>query len=241
MAGRAKWMLVTLAALPLGLTAARAQNSEYDSLPRPAASALAAPPAAPAVSEKPAQKSAAELAAERKATAEKAAEEKKAAVEKEKAEKKAAALPAEKESPEVKKQSAAPNAKQDSKEKEEDVQLGHRMAPSAAIPPWPGDEKGPKTIDFLGACPGNFDRCMDQVREIGEKIAAAELCIPQDLYFATVTDRVRKWATLRPDVHGLPAGRVIAAALRSIYPCKQTPPARTAAEKVAPKPAKTAQ
>jgi hypothetical protein len=241
MAGRAKWMLVTLAALPLGLTAARAQNSEYDSLPRPAASALAAPPAAPAVSAKPAQKSAAELAAERKATSEKAAEEKKAAVEKEKAEKKAAALPAEKESPEVKKQGAAPNAKQDSKEKEEDVQLGHRMAPSAAIPPWPGDEKGPKTIDFLGACPGNFDRCMDQVREIGEKISAAELCIPQDLYFATVTDRVRKWATLRPDVHGLPAERVIAAALRSIYPCKQTPPARTAAEKVAPKPAKTAQ
>jgi hypothetical protein len=244
MAGRAKWMLVTLAALPLALTAARAQNSEYDSLPRPAASAPAAPPAAPAVSEKPAApqpKSAAAIAAERKATAEKAAEEKKAAAEKEKTEKKAAALPAEKESPEVKKQGAAPNAKQDSKEKEEDVQLGHRMAPSAAIPPWPGDEKGPKTIDFLGACPGNFDRCMDQVREIGEKISATELCIPQDLYFATVTDRVRKWATLRPDVHGLPAGRVIAAALRSIYPCKQTPPARTAAEKVAPKPAKTAQ
>jgi hypothetical protein len=241
MARRATWTLVTLAALPLALTAARAQNSEYDVLPRPAASAPAAPPA---VSEKPVQKSAADIAAEKKAAAEKATEEKKAALEKaaekEKAEKKAAALPADKEPPAAKKQGAALGAKQDSKE-EGDVQLGRRMAPSAAIPPWPGDEKGPKTIDFLGACPGNFDHCMDQVREIGEKMLAAELCIPPDLYFATVTDRVRKWATLRPDIHGLPAGRVIAAALKSIYPCKQSPPARTAAEKAAPKPAKTAQ
>ena len=256
MARRATWMLVTLVALPLALTAARAQNSEYDVLPRPAASAPAAPPA---VSEKPVQKSAADIAAEKKAAAAKAAEEKKEALEKtvaekkdaaekaalekaaekEKAEKKAAALPADKE-PAAKKQGAALGAKQDSKD-EGDVQLGRRMAPSAAIPPWPGDEKGPKTIDFLGACPGNFDHCMDQVREIGEKMSAAELCIPPDLYFATVTDRVRKWATLRPDIHGLPAGRVIAAALKSIYPCKQSPPARTAAEKAAPKPAKTAQ
>jgi hypothetical protein len=257
MARRATWTLVTLAALPLALTAARAQNSEYDVLPRPAASAPAAPPA---VSEKPVQKSAADIAAEKKAAAEKATEEKKAALEKaiaekrdaaekaalekaaekEKAEKKAAALPADKEPPAAKKQGAALGAKQDSKD-EGDVQLGRRMAPSAAIPPWPGDEKGPKTIDFLGACPGNFDHCMDQVREIGEKMSAAELCIPPDLYFATVTDRVRKWATLRPDIHGLPAGRVIAAALKSIYPCKQSSPARTAAEKAAPKPAKTAQ
>jgi hypothetical protein len=234
------WMIMMSAALAAAITLAQAQNSEFDALPRAAVPAPAAPPPAPAVTEKPEQKqkSAAEIAAERKAAAEKAAAEKRAAAEKaaaeKAAEKKAAALPAEKEPP-AQKKGAALNAK----EKEEDLPV-RRMAPSAAIPPWPGDEKGPKTIEFLGACPGNFDHCMDQVREIGEKISATELCIPPDLYFATVTDRVRKWATLRPDIHGQPAGRVIAAALRSIYPCKQTPPARTAAEKAA-KAAKEAQ
>lgn len=234
------WMIMMSAALAAAITLAQAQNSEFDALPRAAAPAPAAPPPAPAVSEKPEQKqkSAAEIAAERKTAAGKAAAEKRAAAEKaaaeKAAEKKAVALPPEKEPP-AQKKGAALNAK----EKDEDIQLGRRMAPSAAIPPWPGDEKGPKTIEFLGACPGNFDHCMDQVREIGEKMSAAELCIPPDLYFATVTDRVRKWATLRPDIHGQPAGRVIAAALRSIYPCK--PSARTAAEKGAPKGAKAAQ
>src|ERR1700681_4036442 len=224
------WMIMMSAALAAAITLAQAQNSEFEPLPRPAVPSPAAPPPAPAVTEKPEQKqkSAAEIAAERKAAAEKAAAEKRAAAEKAAAEKKAVALPAEKEPP-AQKKGAALNAK----EKEEDIQPGRRMAPSAAIPPWPGDEKGPKTIEFLGACPGNFDHCMDQVREIGEKISATELCIPPDLYFATVTDRVRKWATLRPDIPAQPAGRVIAAALRSIYPCKQTPPARTTAEKAA--------
>ena len=235
------WMIMMSAALAAAITLAQAQNSEFDALPRAAVPAPAAPPPAPAVSEKPEQKqkSTAEIAAERKAAAEKAAAEKRAAAERaaaeKAAEKKATALSAEKELS-AQKKGAALNAK----EKEEDIQLGRRMAPSAAIPPWPGDEKGPKTIEFLGACPGNFDHCMDQVREIGEKMSASEICIPPDLYFATVTDRVRKWATLRPDIHGQPAGRVIAAALRSIYPCKQTPPSRTAAEKAA-KAAKEAQ
>jgi hypothetical protein len=47
MAGRAKWMLVTLAALPLAMTAARAQNSEYDSLPRPGGGGAPRPPPPP--------------------------------------------------------------------------------------------------------------------------------------------------------------------------------------------------
>jgi Rap1a immunity proteins len=220
MAGRATWMLAMLVALPLAIATAQAQNPEYDPLPKPAA--LVPPPAAsvpaPAATTHPAPAlpKEAKTAPEKQKAAEKAAKEKAPAT-------------------------AALGAKPEPKQKEEDQPLGRRMAPSAAIPPFPGDEKGPKTIEFLGACPGNFDRCMDQVREIGEKIPGAELCIPQDVYFATVTDRVRKWATLRPDVQGLPAGRVIAAALRSIYPCKHTPPARTAAEKGAPKAAKSAQ
>lgn len=218
MAGRATWVLMTLAAVPLALTAAYAQTSEYDALPKPV---VAAPPPPPAATEKPTghpaqAKGAPEL--KQKSASEKAAE------------KKAAAAAAEKEPLAQKKQGAALNAKQETKDKEEDLPV-RRMAPSAAIPPWPGDEKGPKTIEFLGACPGNFDRCMDQVREIGEKLSATELCIPSEIYFATVTDRVRKWATLRPDIHGLPAERVIAAALRSIYPCKHADPARTAADK----------
>jgi hypothetical protein len=230
MAGRAPWIVVTLATLSLAMTAARAQNSEFDALPEPAA---AAPLATPAVTAKPApgHPSQAKGAPESK---QKSAGEKAAGKEK------AAAAAADKEPAAEKKQGAALNAKQDSKDKEEDLPT-RKMAPSAAIPPFPGDDKGPKTIEFLGACPGNFDRCMDQVREIGEKLPATELCIPAELYFATVTDRVRKWATLRPDIHSLPAGRVIAAALRSIYPCKHAAPSRTAAEKGAPKAAKAAQ
>jgi hypothetical protein len=238
-------MLVTLAALSVTITAAQAQNSEYDALPKPAA---IAPPAAspPAATAKPVEnstqaKTAAEKAAEKKAAAEKAAAEKaaeqKAAAEKA-AEKKAAALPAEKEPSAQKKQGAALNAP---KEKEEDLPLGRRMAPSASIPPFPGDEKGPKTIEFLGFCASEYDRCMQTVRGVGEKLPDSELCIPPELYFTTVTERVRKWATLRPDIHGQPVGRVIAAALRSIYPCKHVAPARAAAEKAAPKAAKTAQ
>jgi hypothetical protein len=230
MAGRATGIVVTLAALSLAIVAARAQNSEYDALPEPAASA---PPPAPAVSEKP--------TAGHPAQTKGAPEPKQKSAGEKAAEKKAAAAGAEKEPAAQKKQGAALGAKPDSaKEKEEDLPVRH-MAPSAAIPPWPGDEKGPKTIEFLGACPGNFDRCMDQVREIGEKLPDTELCIPSEIYFATVTDRVRKWATLRPDIHSLPAGRVIAAALRSIYPCKRGTPVRAAAEKGAPKGAKAAQ
>jgi hypothetical protein len=151
------------------------------------------------------------------------------------AEKKAAAAAAEK------KQGAALNAKLDAaKEKEEDLPV-RRMAPSAAIPPFPGDEKGPKTLEFLGFCAKEYDRCMQTVRDVGEKLSATELCVPPELDFTTVTERVRKWATLRPDIHGQPVGRVIAAALRSIYPCKHAAPARTAAEKGAPKAAKAAQ
>jgi hypothetical protein len=218
MAGRAIWTLMTLAALPLAMAAAIAQNSEYDALPEPV---VAAPPPAPAATETPATRhpSQVKLAPEPK---QKSAGEKAAAG---------------KEPLAAQKQGAALSAKQD---KEEDLPA-RRMAPSAAIPPFPGDEKGPKTIEFLGFCASEYDRCMETVREVGEKLSAAELCVPPELYFNTVTDRVRKWATLRPDIHNQPAPRVIAAALRSIYPCKHAAPSRTAAEKGGPKAAKAAQ
>jgi Ssp1 endopeptidase immunity protein Rap1a len=222
MAGRAIWMLVALAALPLAMAAAIAQNSEYDALPEPV---VAAPPPAPAITEPSSagHPSQVKLAPEPK---QKSASEKAAA---------------EKEALAAKKQGAALNAKQDSgKDKDEDLPV-RRMAPSAAIPPFPGDEKGPKTIEFLGSCASDYDGCMEAVRDVGEKLSAAELCVPPELYFNTVTERVRKWATLRPDIHNQPAPRVIAAALRSIYPCKHAAPARTAAEKGGPKAAKAAQ
>ncbi len=222
MAGRAIWTLMTLAALPLAMSAAYAQTSEYDVLPEPA---VAAPAPVPAVTEKPAagRPSQAKIAPEPK---QKSAGEKAAA---------------EKEPLAARKQGAALNAKQDSgKDKEEDLPL-RKMAPSAAIPPFPGDEKGPKTIEFLGSCASDYDRCMEAVRDVGEKLSATELCVPPEIYFNTVTERVRKWATLRPDIHGQPAPRVIAAALRSIYPCKHAAPSRTAAEKGGPKGAKAAQ
>ena len=197
------------AAIAAAITLAQAQNSEYDALPEPAPAAP--PPAAAAATDKPAAAHPAHAKgaeSKQKSTGEKAAT---AGVEK--------------------KQGAALGAKPDAKDKEEDLPV-RRMAPSAAIPPFPGDEKGPKTIEFLGSCANDYDRCMQFVREIGEKLSDSELCIPPELYFNTVTERVRKWATLRPDIHGQPAARVIAAALRSIYPCKRgTTPARTAADK----------
>jgi len=202
-------LLFVTFALALAVAPARAQVSEYDTLPEPAAP----PPAAEKSVEHPVPLPTPEPKQKAKTAA-----------------------PAEKE---LKKQGAL-NAKPEPKE-EGDVQLGRRMAPTAAIPPFPGDEKGPKTVDFLGKCASDYDRCMETVRDVGEKLPDSEICIPTDLYFATVTERVRKWATLRPDIHGLPAGRVIAAALRSIYPCKHAmPAARTAAEKGA-KGAKAAQ
>jgi len=154
------------------------------------------------------------------------------------------ALPDQKQKAAAGKEKAAPaaalGAKTEPKQKDDNSPLGRAMAPTAVIPPFPGDEKGPKTMEFLGSCAGKYDRCMDLVREVGEKLSDSELCVPADIYFSTVTERVRKWATLRPDVQNLPAGRVIAAALRSIYPCKHG--ARTTAEKnAAPKAAKTAQ
>jgi hypothetical protein len=219
MAVRATWMLAALAALPLALGAARAQNSEYDALPEPAAPAPTAIEAPHPQAVAPAPTKSATPSKEKSAPAIGAKE------------------------PAKKQNAAALNAKSDNakpKEPEPELSPGRRMAPSAAIPPFAGDEKAPKTIDFLGGCAGDYDRCMQTIREVGEKLPDAEICIPPELDFTTVTERVRKWATLRPDVHGLPIPRVIAAALRSIYPCKHTPPARTAAERGASK-AKAAQ
>ena len=216
MAGRATWMIAMLVALPLATAAAQAQNSEYEALPEPAAPAPAVAVPAPAASAMPAvplppKEPKAAIESKPKPAAEKAGKEKEPG--------------------------AALAARPEPKQKEDNAPLGRPMAPSATIPPFPGDEKGPKTIEFLGACAGNYDHCMDVIREVGEKLPDSELCIPPDLYFSTVTERVRKWATLRPDVQNLPVQRVIAAALKSIYPCKHGSPARTAAE---PK-AKTAQ
>ena len=197
-------MFMMSTAIAAAITLAQAQNSEYDALPEPA------PPPAPTATDKPAAAHPAHAKgaeSKQKSTGEKAAT---AGVEK--------------------KQGAALGAKPDAKDKEEDLPV-RRMAPSAAIPPFPGDEKSPKTIEFLGSCANDYDRCMQFVRDIGEKLSDSELCIPPELYFNTVTERVRKWATLRPDIHGQPAARVIAAALRSIYPCKHGTPARTAADK----------
>jgi len=216
MTKRAPLTLAVLAASAVALATARAQDSEYEALPEPAAPVQSAPVPAPAA-EKPAGHPAAAKAAEpkQKSPGEKAAAEKAGA----------------------QKKAATANVR----EKEEELTLGRRMAPSAAIPAFPGDEKAPKTLDFLGNCAGDYERCMQLVRAVGEKLPDTEVCVPAELDFTTVTERVRKWATLRPDIHGQPAPRVIAAALRAIYPCKHLPPARTAAEKGAPRATKTAQ
>ena len=213
------------AALVAAFSLAWAQTSEFDALPKPPK--VAAPPPSPSEPTPSAHEKSAVTEPKQKSAGDKT-QVREQAKEKENAKEKAAVLPG---AQEAAREAARKSAAIKEKEKDEGEIQARKMAPSAAIPPWPGDEKGPKTIEFLGACPGNFDRCMDQVRDVGEKMSSAELCIPADSYFANVTDRVRKWATLRPDIQNLPSGRVIAAALRSIYPCKAGAPARTAAEK----------
>jgi len=102
----------------------------------------------------------------------------------------------------------------------------------------PADDKGPRAINFIGNCLNNYDNCMQYVREQAEKIPKGDICFPEGIDQVDITEKVRKFITLRPAIHGQAANRVVSEALYGIYPCRRTAPARTAGS---PKGAKAAQ
>ncbi|HWJ99871.1 MAG TPA: hypothetical protein VNR41_04100 [Xanthobacteraceae bacterium] len=94
----------------------------------------------------------------------------------------------------------------------------------------PADDKGPRAIDFLGGCANNYDKCMAYVNEQAEKIPNGEVCLQGAADQQEVTEKVRKFITLRPAIHGQAANRMVAEALYVIYPCRRAPE-RTAGRK----------
>jgi len=165
---------------------------------------------APAIAEKPEPKPApAPTAAEKKAQERELAKEqakekaKEAAIEKEK-KKKAAA---------EKKEKAEKMAKEAPEPKTERSELKN--------PKLPADDKGPRAIEFITKCLDNYDKCMAYVNERAEKIPAGDVCLQTASDQQEITEKVRKFITLRPGIHDQAANRVVTEALYVIYPCKR--------------------
>lgn len=85
----------------------------------------------------------------------------------------------------------------------------------------PPDDKGPRAIDFLGGCASNYDKCMAYVNEQASKIPNGEVCLQGAADQQEVTEKVRKFITLRPAIHGQAANRMVVEALFVIYPCRR--------------------
>ena len=93
----------------------------------------------------------------------------------------------------------------------------------------PVDDKGPRALAFIGNCLNNYDNCMQFVREQADRIPKSDLCFPENVDQVDITEKVRKFITLRPAIHSQAANRVVTEALYGIYQCKRTgPAARTA-------------
>lgn len=108
-------------------------------------------------------------------------------------------------------------ARKDPEEKSEKANLRYE----AKLPP---DDKGPRAIDFLGACASNYDKCQQFLREQVKKIPDGDVCFSDSTDQVEVTEKVRKYITLRPAIHHLAANRMVAEALYVMYPCKRAAP-----------------
>jgi hypothetical protein len=71
---------------------------------------------------------------------------------------------------------------------------------------------------------------MAYVNERAEKIPAGDVCFQNAADQQEITEKVRKFITLRPAMHGEAANRVVTEALYVIYPCRRAPE-RTAGKK----------
>lgn len=196
-----------------------------EAAPKPAAEAPkeATAPAAsptPASVEKPKPKPApAPTAAEKKALERELAKEqakekaKEAAIEKEK-KKKAAA---------EKKEKSQKTAKEPPEPKPQRTELKNAKLPA--------DDKGPRAIEFITKCLDNYDKCIAYVNELAQKIPSGDVCLQTASDQQEITEKVRKFITLRPAIHDQAANRVVTEALYVIYPCKRGAPERTAGKK----------
>lgn len=188
--------------------------------PKPAAEAPKEMPSPPPPASAETPKSApAPTAAEKKAQERELAKEqakekaKEAAIEKEK-KKKAAA---------EKKEKSEKMAKEPPEQKLERTELKNAKLPA--------DDKGPRAIEFISKCLDNYDRCMAYVNELAQKIPSGDVCLQTASDQQEVTEKVRKFITLRPAIHDQAANRVVTEALYVIYPCKRAAPERTAGKK----------
>jgi hypothetical protein len=85
----------------------------------------------------------------------------------------------------------------------------------------PPDDKGPRAIEFIGKCLDNYDKCMAYVNEQAQKIPNGEVCLQSAADQQEITEKVRKFITLRPAIHGQAANRMVTEALFVIYPCRR--------------------
>lgn len=218
-------------ASPAAAPAAASAPAEPAPATQPAAPAVAAPTPAEPTPAEPAPAAAAatpgsppaensEIKAEAKPEA-KPAEPK--AAEKEKDKKKKAAEKHEKQEKNHK------QAKEPAKEKDIAEPKPDRVDLKNAnrLPP---DDKGPRAIDFLGGCASNYEQCMAFVNEQAQKIPNGEVCLQNAADQQEITEKVRKFITLRPAIHGQAANRMVTEALYVIYPCRRVP-ARSAGRK----------
>jgi hypothetical protein len=215
----------TPAVTPPAAPAAASAPAEPAPAAQPAAPAVAAPtPAepAPAAAATPGSTPAENSENKAQAKPEAKPEEPKAA-EKEKDKKKKAAEKHEKQEKNHK------QAKEQAKEKDIAEPKPDRVELKNAnrLPP---DDKGPRAIDFLGGCANNYEQCMAFVNEQAQKIPNGEVCLQNAADQQEITEKVRKFITLRPAIHGQAANRMVTEALYVIYPCRRAP-ARSAGHK----------
>ena len=71
---------------------------------------------------------------------------------------------------------------------------------------------------------------MAYVNEQAEKIPNGQICLQSAADQQEITEKVRKFITLRPAIHDQAANRMVTEALYVIYPCRHTPE-RTAGKK----------
>src|SRR5579885_14446 len=208
-----------------------AVTSEPAAAAAPAAAAGVKEPAASAASASPAPAEAPAPQAEKKAEEKEQPKEPAKNLAKEKAATHAKELAKEKELKEEKKKAAEKKEKQNEQAEKEPLEPKPQKADWKYAAKLPADDKGPRAIEFISKCLDNYDRCMAYVNERAEKIPAGDICLQSAADEQAITEKVRKFITLRPAMHGEAANRVVTEALYVIYPCRRAAPERTAGKK----------
>ncbi|HVT56044.1 MAG TPA: hypothetical protein VHD34_08350 [Xanthobacteraceae bacterium] len=180
-------------------------------------------PASPAPAEQP-QAAPAQKAAESepaKETAKEIAKEKEEKATEEKAKEKEHAKELAKEKEEKKKKAAERKEKQKERAEKEPPAPKQKKVEWRYASKLPADDKGPRAIEFISKCLDNYDKCIAYVNERAEKIPEGDVCLQSASDQQEVTEKVRKFITLRPAMHGEAANRVVTEALYVIYPCRR--------------------